>query len=160
MKKIKLQAEIEVASDISELNSTDAMLLLRAKEVAKDAYAPYSNFKVGSALLLENDKIVIGNNQENASFSVTICGERNAIFSASAQYPGVAIKTIAITVISSKGNLETPVPPCGSCRQVIYEMETRHKNNIRIILQGDSGDIYLINSIKDILPLLFDSRYL
>ncbi len=160
MKKIKLQAEIEVASDISELNSTDAMLLLRAKEVAKDAYAPYSNFKVGSAVLLENGVVVIGNNQENAAFPVTICGERNAIFSAAAQYPDIPIKTVSITVISAKGNVDNPVPPCGSCRQVIYEMETRHNNNIRIILQGDSGDIYLINSVKDILPLLFDSRYL
>jgi cytidine deaminase len=160
MKKIKLQAEIKVASDISELNSTDTMLLLRAKEVAKDAYAPYSNFKVGSALILENGVVVIGNNQENAAFPVTICGERNAIFSAAAQYPDIAINTIAITIISSKGNVDNPVPPCGSCRQVIYEMETRHNNNIRIILQGDSGDIYLINSVKDILPLLFDARYL
>ncbi len=160
MKKITLQSEIEVAASIKELNDADAELLNRAKEAAKAAYAPYSNFKVGAAVLLDNGVIVIGNNQENAAFPVTMCGERNAIFSAAAQYPSTPITTVAITIISAKRNVNRPVPPCGSCRQAIYENETRHQNNIRIILQGDSGDIYIINSVKDILPLYFDSSYL
>ena len=160
MKKIKIESQIEVAEVIDELNETDKMLLLRAKEAAKDAYAPYSNFKVGSAVLMENGVVIIGNNQENAAFPVTMCGERNAIFSAAAQYPDVAIKAVSITIISAKGDVDRPVPPCGSCRQVIYENECRHHCDIRIILQGDSGDIYLIDSVKDILPIYFDSSYL
>lgn len=160
MKKITLQSEIEVAKYIEELNPVDADLLLRAKEAAKGAYAPYSNFKVGSAVLLANEVVVIGNNQENAAFPVTMCGERNAIFSAAAQYPNTPILAVAITIISANGKIDRPVPPCGSCRQVIYENEVRHQTNIRIILQGDLGDIYVIQTIKDILPLLFDASYL
>ena len=160
MKKITLQSEIEVAETSAELSQTDAQLLIRAKEAAKGAYAPYSNFKVGAALLMKNGVIVIGNNQENAAFPVTMCGERNAVFSAAAQYPNTAIEAIAITIISAKGNIDRPIPPCGSCRQVIYENETRHQCDIRLILQGDIGKIYVIQSVKDILPLLFDASYL
>lgn len=160
MKKITLQSEIEVAKNVAELAPIDAQLLARAKEAAKGAYAPYSNFKVGAAVLLKNEVIVIGNNQENAAFPVTMCGERNAVFSAAAQYPNTAIEAVAITIISAKGNIDRPIPPCGSCRQVIYENETRHQSDIRLILQGDLGDIYVVQSVKDILPLLFDASYL
>jgi cytidine deaminase len=160
MKKLRLESEIKIADHINELDPSDHQLLSRAKEAAKDAYAPYSNFKVGAAVLLKDGKVVIGNNQENAAYPVTICGERNAIFSASAQYPNTPIVAVAITIISKDQNINRPVPPCGSCRQVIYETEMRHKQDIRIILQGDTGEIYLINSIKDILPLLFDASYL
>lgn len=160
MKKLRLESEIKIADHIDELDNADRQLLLRAKEAAKDAYAPYSNFKVGAAVLLQDDKIVIGSNQENAAYPVTICGERNAIFAASAQYPNTPIMAVAITIISKDKNINRPVPPCGSCRQVIYETETRHQQDIRIILQGDSGEIYLIQSVKDIFPLLFDASYL
>ncbi|MFT5646119.1 MAG: cytidine deaminase [Aureispira sp.] len=160
MKKITLQSEIEVAQTIKELSDIDAQLLTRAKEAAKGAYAPYSNFKVGAALLMKNGVIVIGNNQENAAFPVTMCAERTAVFSAAAQYPNTSIEAIAITIISAKGNIDRPIPPCGSCRQVIYENETRHQCDIRLILQGDIGKIYVIQTVKDILPLLFDASYL
>ncbi|BDS09733.1 cytidine deaminase [Aureispira anguillae] len=160
MKKITLQSTIEVANQLSELNAIDADLLKRAKEAAKGAYAPYSNFKVGAAVLMNNGAIVIGSNQENAAFPVTMCGERNAIFSAAAQYPNTPIIAVAITIISAEGQIDRPVPPCGSCRQVIYENEVRHQTDIRIILQGDLGDIYVIQSVKDVLPLLFDASYL
>jgi cytidine deaminase len=160
MKKITLQSEIEVAKTIEELSDIDAQLLARAKEAAKGAYAPYSNFKVGAALLMENGVIVIGNNQENAAFPVTMCGERTAVFSAAAQYPNTPIEAIAITIISAKGAIDRPIPPCGSCRQVIYENEVRHQCDIRLILQGDIGEIYVVKTVKDILPLLFDASYL
>ena len=160
MKVIIIASTLLVAEHIRELGETDKMLLLRAKEAAKDAYAPYSNFKVGSAVLLENGHVFIGNNQENAAYPSTMCGERNAIFAAAANYPKVPIKSVAITVISANKGVDKPVPPCGACRQVIYENECRHQNNIRIILQGDSGAIYLIKSVKDILPIHFDASYL
>lgn len=160
MRKINFQSEIAVAASTDDLTETDAMLLERAKLAAKDAYAPYSKFNVGAAVLLADGTVVIGNNQENAAFPVTLCGERNAIFAASAQYPNIPIVACAITVETEGKQIKTPVPPCGSCRQVIYETELRHKTPIRLILQGDSGDIYLVDTIKDILPLLFDSSYL
>ena len=128
MKEITIASTLLVAEHIRELGETDKMLLLRAKEAAKDAYAPYSNFKVGSAVLLENGHVFIGNNQENAAYPSTMCGERNAIFAAAANYPKVPIKSVAITVISANKGVDKPVPPCGACRQVIYENECRHQN--------------------------------
>lgn len=160
MKEITIASQIFVAEKISELDDTDKMLLLRAKEAAKGAYAPYSNFKVGAAVLMENEAVFIGSNQENAAYPSTMCGERNAIFAAAAHYPKVAIQSVAITIISAKGMVNKPVPPCGTCRQVIYENECRHQTDIRIILQGDGGDIYLIQSVKDILPIHFDASFL
>ncbi len=160
MKKLKLQSEIEIAQHISELKQIDADLLSKAKLAAKNAYAPYSNFKVGAAVLLQNGITVIGNNQENAAYPLTLCAERNAIFSASAQYPNTPMIAVAITIISKNQDIDRPVPPCGSCRQVIYENETRHQHNIRLILQGDTGEIFLVKTVKDILPLLFDASYL
>ncbi len=161
MKEITIASTLLVAEHIRELGETDKMLLLRAKEAAKDAYAPYSNFKVGFGSTSRKwDMFLIGNNQENAAYPSTMCGERNAIFAAAANYPKVPIKSVAITVISANKGVDKPVPPCGACRQVIYENECRHQNNIRIILQGDSGAIYLIKSVKDILPIHFDASYL
>ena len=160
MKKIQFELSYESAESEAELNQEDANLLSMAKNAAKDAYAPYSNFKVGAAVLLNDGKIIIGSNQENAAYPVTICGERNAIFAASAQYPNTPIKALAITVISAKGNINNVIPPCGSCRQVIFETETRHNQDIRVILQGDSGQVIVMPSIKNIFPLTFDSSYL
>lgn len=160
MKKILLQAEIQQATTVDELTAADAALLADAKQAAAVAYAPYSNFRVGAAVLLANGKVVRGCNQENAAYPVTLCGERVALFSAAAQYPDTPILAIAITIKSSQGTIDRPVPPCGSCRQVIYENEVRHQTNIRLILQGDLGDIYIVQTVKDILPLLFDSSYL
>ncbi|MFK7796808.1 MAG: cytidine deaminase [Aureispira sp.] len=160
MKKIILQTEIQEAANIEELSTIDAQLLTEAKAAAEVAYAPYSKFRVGAAALLANGKIVRGCNQENAAYPVTLCGERVALFSAAAQYPDTPVVALAITVKSAKGNVDRPLPPCGSCRQVIFESERRHQQSIRLILQGDSGVIYCIDSVKDILPLVFDSSYL
>lgn len=160
MRTIRLETAIKIAEHVDELAPQEAMLLQKAKEAAKNAYAPYSNFKVGAALLLRDGTVVIGNNQENAAYPVTMCAERTAIFAAAAQYPHTAIEMLALTVESQGKNIIRPVPPCGSCRQVIYEQERRHDQDIRIIMQGDSGEIYCVNSVKDILPLSFDDSYL
>lgn len=160
MKKIQFSAEYTVYTDEKELSESDYLLLQAAKAATQTAYAPYSNFKVGAAVLLENGVVVRGSNQENAAFPVTICGERNAVFAAAAQHPGVAVLKVAITVETRNKNMTKPVPPCGSCRQVLFEYENRYKQDIQLILQGDSGEVYMVNSIKDILPLLFDASFL
>lgn len=160
MKTITLSANIDVYTDEKELPEAEAALLAKAKEAAEGAYAPYSNFKVGAAVRLVGGTIVIGSNQENAAYPVTMCGERTAIFSAAAQHPTTPIESVAITIISENGNITRPVPPCGSCRQVIYEYETRYNKDIQLVLQGDKGEVYILDSIKNILPLLFDSSYL
>lgn len=160
MKILSLNANIEVYSGIKELNKADKALLKAAKKSLKDAYAPYSKFKVGAALRLKNGKVVIGSNQENASFPLTLCAERVAIFAAAAKYPTEAVEAIAITATSGSQVLDKPVTPCGSCRQVISESEYRFKQDIRVILHGEKGEVYVLHSIKDILPLTFDANFL
>ena len=139
----------------NELNTEEKELLKKARESSSRAYAPYSNFYVGAALLLENGITVLGNNQENAAFPSGLCAERVAIFSAGANYPDVKIKAIAITCKSSTFKVNQPLSPCGACRQAMSEYEMCYKSNIRIILQGETGKIRILNSIADLLPFMF-----
>lgn len=159
MKQLILQSELTVYEE-AELEEQDRQLMQAAKRAAKDAYAPYSRFKVGAAVLLANGVVMIGSNQENAAYPLGLCAERTAIFAAGAQYPGVPLLKIAVTIISQHQNIHRPVPPCGSCRQAIYEFETRYNTDIQVLLQGDDGEIYSMPSIKSILPLLFDASYI
>ncbi len=160
MHKLTIANDIAVYSNTQELDTERLSLLQRAREAAANAYAPYSNFKVGSAVLLDNGQIVIGSNQENASYPLTMCAERNALASAASQYPTAKILRVAITIISTNGNIMRPVSPCGACRQVIYENEFRTKHDIELILQGDGGEVYVMPTVKTILPLMFDATFL
>lgn len=162
MHKINFGSEITAYTGAEELSPLQAKLLAAAKLAAADAYAPYSNFKVGAAVLLDDaaETIVLGSNQENAAYPVTICAERVAIYSALTQLPKAKIKKIAITVITASGKANRPLSPCGSCRQVIYETELRVGNDIELIMQGDSGEVYVVPTVKDILPLMFDASFL
>jgi len=142
-------------SGIDQLTTEDRKLLKEAWTACGSAYAPYSNFHVGAALILANDLIFRGNNQENAAYPSGICAERVAVFSASAMYPGIPIKSIAVVAKTEVFNLEYPVTPCGACRQVIAEYETLSGQPIRIILQGNSEKIWIIDGITNLLPLMF-----
>ena len=153
MKKVIIKSEFSLFK-FEELDDVLKTLVSKAIDATDNSYSPYSNFKVGAALQLEDGTIVIGANQENAAFSVTMCAERSAIFNAQSNHPNLAITTIAIAAKNVNGLLHTPISPCGSCRQVILEMEQRYKRNIKILLCGSEG-IYVINSIKDLLPLSF-----
>jgi cytidine deaminase len=159
--KKKFSFEVIVYDSLQELESKDDILLLnRAIEARENAYAPYSNFKVGAAVLMENDEIVIGNNQENASYPSGLCAERVAVFHAGAKFPGAKIKTIAISAASSKHKVITPAAPCGNCRQAISEYEFKQKEPIKLLLMGEVGNVIQCNSIEDILPLSFNSSFL
>ena len=157
-KELKI-AYTEYESD-KELSEGEQELLKRAREASQLAYAPYSNFYVGAALLLENGIIVTGNNQENVAYPSGLCAERVAIYAAGAQYPNVAIKTIAITCNSKVFKVNEPLSPCGACRQAMSEYEMRHKNNIRTILAGETGKIQVMDSIADLLPFMFKAEEL
>jgi cytidine deaminase len=148
----------EEYDSLEELHPHDSNLLSHAKEALKNAYAPYSEYHVGAAILLENGKIFTGNNQENMAFPSGLCAERVAIYAAASNSPKVTIKTIAISAHSDKFPVLEPVPPCGSCRQAMIEYEMLQKQNIRIILQGDSGKIFVINSVESLLPLSFKEK--
>lgn len=143
-------------SGLSQLSDDDRQLLSEAWKACDLAYAPYSNFHVGAALMLDNDKIFRGNNQENAAYPSGICAERVAVFSASSQYPGVAVKSIAVVARTEVFNHADPVTPCGACRQVMAEYESLSGKPIRIILQANSEKIWIIEGISNLLPLMFN----
>lgn len=146
-------------NSLAELGKTHQKLVQKAKEAAEKAYAPYSEFKVGAAVLLENGEIIEGNNQENAAYPSGLCAERVAIFYANSKYPNVAIKAIAVTANTDKGFIKEPIPPCGSCLQVMLESEKRSDNSIEVLLYGEDK-ITVADSIKQFLPVNFNKDML
>ena len=154
MEEITLKSTLQRAQ-FSELTDAERQLIDVAKESTFNSYAPYSHFHVGAALLLQHGTIVPGCNQENAAFPSGLCAERSAIFAAGAQYPDQPVMMLAIAVRNSKGEfLEEPASPCGSCRQVIIETETRFKQPVRILLYGTKYT-YVMDGIKQLMPLSF-----
>ncbi|MBW8243504.1 cytidine deaminase [Muricauda oceani] len=160
MEKKKIGFELLIFDDASELSQNEQKLLHEASMARQNAYAPYSKFRVGAAVLLENGEVIIGSNQENASYPAGLCAERVAIFHAGAKYPGVAVKTIAICASSSKDGTVSPAAPCGNCRQSIIEYEQKQRLPISLLLSSETGPIYKCNSMADILPLAFNSSFL
>lgn len=155
MELLKRESIIHEYGTIEELNKDAHQLLLKAKQAAKNAYAPYSKFNVGCALLLENNEIILGNNQENIAYPSGLCAERTAIFYAGANYPTIPIKMMAVTAFAKSYEVNQPVMPCGACLQSISEFELRFSNPIEIILQGNSGPIYVAKGTKTFLPFQF-----
>ncbi|MCT4636269.1 MAG: cytidine deaminase [Bacteroidales bacterium] len=141
------------------LSETDKKLINKAVDTASKAYAPYSGFHVGAALLLENGEIVLGSNQENSAYPSGLCAERTAIFYANSSFPDVAIDTIVILAEKNSLILEDIVTPCGACRQVILESEIRQKSNIRVLL-ASKNKVLVFDSIKQLLPFSFDGDLL
>jgi len=142
-----------------ELDTEDQELIVAAREAAKRAYAPYSRFMVGAAIRLETGRIVHGSNVENAAFPSGICAERTAIAGAVSNYPDDKPVAIAIAAITEEGLTAESVSPCGNCRQVIAEEETRTGKQIRIILSG-KNKIQVLESIGPLLPLQFSGKSL
>lgn len=139
-----------------ELTAEDKSLVNIAIESASNAYAPYSHFRVGAAVLLSNDMVIKGNNQENAAYPSGLCAERVAMFYANANYPESSVKAIAVVVVDSDGNvIEQNISPCGSCRQALAESEMRFKKPIKILL-ASKDSVLIFNSVEDLLPLSFN----
>ncbi len=160
MRTFTITAAIVAYKNIEELPDAIKSLMQHAIEAKEKAYAPYSKFSVGAALLLENGEIVTGSNQENASYPSGLCAERVAIYHAGATNPNIAIKSIAITVSSESYVVKKPAAPCGACRQSIAEYEFKQKSPIEIYFMGEEGEVFKTESLKDIMPLGFDSTYL
>ncbi|SEA85057.1 cytidine deaminase [Flavobacterium gillisiae] len=160
MKKITITSQFSAYNSLQELPTDIQDLMEQAVAVRKNAYAPYSKFRVGAALLLDNGKIVLGSNQENAAYPSGLCAERVAIFHAGAVYPNAKILKMAITAASDTNKTIAPIPPCGACRQSIAEYETRQETPIEIYFMGETGDIYKSDSLKNLLPFMFDKKFL
>jgi|TARA_B100000959_G_scaffold191791_1_gene200492 cytidine deaminase len=145
---------------LNELSKIDQELIEKAKDAFSTAYAPYSGFLVGASVLLENAKIISGNNQENVAYPAGLCAERVALFYAGSKYPEVGIKTIAISAKLKTFEIKDVVSPCGSCRQVMAEYQQKQGKNIRILLHSHNDDILIADSVEDLLPFMFNSEKL
>lgn len=157
MKKEQFILPYSVCESMAELKEQDADLLRHARSAVQKAYAPYSGFKVGAAVRMANGEVVTGCNIENAAYPSGLCAERVALFRAQAQFPGVAAESLAITAVSPDFELNTPVAPCGGCRQVMAEVERRYKHSLRILCQGQKGPIFIFDNAETLMPFIFDS---
>ena len=159
MKDIQLAFQVKSYQSMDELPSISQKLIHLAREASERAYAPYSGYRVGASVLLENGEIITGNNQENAAYPSSLCAERTALFYASSRFPKVPVRAMAVTTLS---NNEAPgefARPCGSCRQVIAEYEDLGGKPIEIILDGRDS-IMVINGIDTLLPFRFKEENL
>ena len=142
-------------ADWKELNDSDQSLIESAREVMKNAYAPYSKFSVGAAALLSNGSVIKGSNQENIAYPSGLCAERVALFYAGANFPNEAVETLAIVAEGDLVPMETILSPCGGCRQVMVETESRQEKAYRVILVSQNKQVVIFQSAKDLLPLAF-----
>ena len=159
MKQINLTTKITVYS-YEECTETEKKLIDAAKQATSNAYAPYSKFCVGAALLLDNGKIVTGNNQENAAYPSGLCAERTAVFYANSQFPEQKIEAIAIAAFYNGDFTPDLISPCGSCRQVLLEVESRYKSDVKIMMYNSKNEVYVAESMRSLMPLSFDEKAL
>ena len=153
------EINFEEIYDRNSLTIEELELINKAEETTNNAYAPYSKFKVGASLLLENGSYVVGNNQENASFPCGICAERVVLSYTKSNYPDLKIKKLAITTSSGDFKIQNPIAPCGMCRQVILEYELQQGHPIEILLFNRSK-VLKFKQAKDLLPLHFSEERL
>jgi len=138
-----------------ELGEADRHLVDEARAATLRAYAPYSNFRVGAAVLLDNGEVLSGSNQENAAYPSGLCAERTTAFYAHSRYPDARFETVAIAARDTSGNeIMSPISPCGACRQSLLEFETLARHDVRVLLVG-AEEIYILPSVKSLLPLSF-----
>lgn len=153
--------KIEIAvikKTIVELTAVEKQWMDAALAAARNAYAPYSKFQVGAVVVLDNDQLVAGNNQENAAYPSGLCAERVALFAAGAQYPDVPIKAVVIAAIK-EGIIQDKIAPCGACSQVLLESEIRHQQPVRILMYG-SKEVRIVGSVSALLPFSFNAESL
>ena len=160
MRKKDLTTTVTIYNSIIELSEEDKKVMQQAIEIRKTAYAPYSKFSVGAALLLENGEIIVGNNQESAAYPSGMCAERVAIWKAGSSFPNVKIVKLAISASSTIAKVDKPVGPCGACRQTLSEYEINQKQPFSVIFMGEFGEIVKTESLLSLLPFSFDSVYL
>ena len=154
MKKLSRTIDWSVV-DQNELDGNDLMLVKAAKKATDGSWSPYSGFKVGAALLLDDGTVVTGSNQENAAYPSGLCAERTALFAAGHAYPDKAVVALAIAARNADGFTAQPITPCGACRQVLAETEQRGGKPIRFILYGTAGTMIIDGGTDAILPFCF-----
>jgi len=158
VKEINLSTKIAVYP-LEECSETEKKLIEAAKNATQRAYAPYSGFSVGAAVLLENGEIVSGNNQENAAYPSGLCAERTTVFFANATFPEEKVIAIAVAAYHKGAFTTDVITPCGACRQVLLETENRFHSPMKVLMYSEKG-VYVVNSIRDLLPLSFGDEML
>ena len=159
MKEMTINIKVLVCT-LDELSPADREVVDAARAATANSYAVYSHFNVGAAARLAGGTIVCGTNQENAAYPSGLCAERTTLFWANSQYPTQAVEVLAIAARTEQGELATPIPPCGACRQVILETEKRFNKAMRIILYGAKECYVIEDGVKALLPLSFDAGFL
>lgn len=152
---MELKISYELFNSTLDLNEKDKQLVEEAVKAANSAYAKYSNFKVGAALLLDNGEIVLGNNQENIAYPSGLCAERTALFYTGANFPNQKVISLAVYGVGDLLENNGPVTPCGSCRQVMAETISRQNKGFELLLIGANGQIVKFQNALDLLPLPF-----
>lgn len=139
---------------IDECGEVERKLIESAREACLKAYAPYSNYSVGAAILFTDGSILVGNNQENAAYPSGTCAERTALFYAHSQNPNMEIEAIAVTAYTNGEYVQEVCTPCGACRQVMSEFQDKNPKPIRVLM-CNKDTVYELGSVKDLLPLSF-----
>ena len=160
MKEHTLHTVFRIYASPEELPTPDRELLALARQSLAHSYSPYSNFKVGAAVRLSNGEMLGGSNYENASYPMCICAEQSVLAAAASRYPAEKVTAIAVTIRNPKKVIEQPAAPCGACRQVICETERKNAQTMRVIIQGETGPVYVFDKGGDLLPLGFEGGYL
>lgn len=160
MRRIELRLSFISYEDGEGLDTAAQALLQKARLTAGDAYAPYSTFHVGAAVLLENGEVVCGSNQENVAYPSGLCAERVALFAASSRFPGVCIQAVAVAAQTKLFTITDPVYPCGACRQVMAEYENHQQSPIRVLMAGAGSSAMEAACAADLLPLQFSADQL
>ena len=153
-KEIKI--EYREYESVSQLSAADNEVATAAIEATGSAYAPYSRFNVGAAVMYEDGEIIKGSNQENAAYPSGICAERTALFYASASRPEKKMAAIAIAAAQNGDICKNPVTPCGACRQVMVQYQTKSGRPMKVILVG-ADKVWVFDKVDDLLPFIFDS---
>jgi len=157
MQELKMTSIVHAYEHLNELPKADQDLMQAAIKARSHAYAPYSNFHVGAAVLLNDGTIVLGNNQENVAYPSGLCAERTALFAAGANFPGKGVVKLAISAASLDFEVSEPVYPCGACRQVMSEYEQLSKQPMEILMMGATGGVHVVKGLINILPVAFNA---
>lgn len=155
MNTLHFNISYETYADVNELSTSDQLLCKRAKDALASSHSPYSKFKVGTAILLADDQVVLGSNQENVAYPSGLCAERVALFTIGANYPNAVIKKMAITAQTENFKIENPVTSCGACLQVMAEYEKRQNEQIEVLFYCIDGQVIKVKGIKSLLPFVF-----
>ena len=160
MRKIEIKTTFSVYDTDHELPEAERQLLREAKKRLDIAYAPYSKFQVSAVVLLANGETVASTNYENAAYPISVCAEHSALIAAANRFPEVPPLAVAITVKAHDKKIDRPALPCGGCRQVIMETQMKNGSPIKVILQGETGEIYVFEKGEEMLPLAFNGSFL